>query len=240
MTTCPGYWEVRSDYVASSFDMDKFVGEYYEQALHDYTQYPTCPSLSCIRSHKEWTDVLGGDFQIKDTFSLRCFGDEFVTPYYFNTTGHNGFLMGFLDDPPMWWRALFGDKIYPNTIVDVKESSDNGQYEWAIEFQCRDTEEKGIGFTGFNFYTREQEPGQDVVDEMIQAARDAGLGIYMDQNFGIHYVNQSQSLCNYENSQRIGAGAGWYTAEETQKVVAEEQEDVSSYPILTVIPGALN
>ena len=120
-TKCPAYWEVRSPHVADSFDMNKFVGTYYEQALHDITQYPTCPKLSCIRSVKTWTDTNGGDYQIQDDFSIECFGHTYSTEcvkqrsfcrvwpssthharhvfdlrYYFNTTDENGYLVGFL------------------------------------------------------------------------------------------------------------------------------------------------
>ena len=59
-TTCPASHEIQTPKVAESFTMEKLVGTYYELALHDYTQYPTCPSLSCIRSQKEFTDVGDG------------------------------------------------------------------------------------------------------------------------------------------------------------------------------------
>ena len=106
--------------------MDKLVGTYYELALHDYTQYPTCPKLSCIRSQKEFmTDVGTGKQQIKDTFTINCFGHPYVNAYYFNTTEVNGSLTGFLLDPPAWWKILF-EMEYPDTIVDYKESADGG------------------------------------------------------------------------------------------------------------------
>ena len=81
-TTCPASWEIQNPKVPKNFDMNKFIGTYYELGLHDYTQYPTCPKLSCIRSQKEFTDV--GNQQIRDTFTINCFGHNYVNSYYFN------------------------------------------------------------------------------------------------------------------------------------------------------------
>ena len=180
--------------------MEKLVGTYYELALHDYTQYPTCPKLSCIRSQKEFmTDVGTGKQQIKDTFTINCFGHPYVNAYYFNTTEVNGSLTGFLLDPPAWWKILF-EMEYPDTIVDYKESADGGQYDWVIEFQCREKDPliggKKVSFTGFNFYSRVQNPDDSVLEEMLQSARDKGLGIFMDASWGLTKVPQTD--CNYD------------------------------------------
>ena len=59
-TTCPAYWEMQKPKYAETFDINKLVGHYYELALHDYTQYPTCPKPSCIQSHKIFMDVGDG------------------------------------------------------------------------------------------------------------------------------------------------------------------------------------
>ena len=194
-TQCPAYWEVRSNNVEANFDMQKFVGTYYEQALHDITQYPTCPQLGCIRSVKTWTDVEGGDFEIQDSFSLECFGKTFTNVYFFNTTGEAGYLLGYLNDPPQWWQRLFGDQVYPDTIVEFHDDG-GAQYEWVIEFQCTNSEDgTSVQFTGFNFYTREQHVSDETVAEMILAARDAGLGIYMDAWPGV--TNVTQTDCAY-------------------------------------------
>ena len=82
---------------------------------------------------------------------------------------------------------------YPDTIVDFKESEDGGQYEWVIEFQCREKDKffrrgKKIGFTGFNFYSRVQNPGDEVYNEMVQAAKDRGLDVYYDHWPGLMRV----------------------------------------------------
>ena len=205
-TTCPASWEIQHEKVAKTFDITRFVGTYYELALHDYTQYPTCPRPSCVRSVKKFTDVGDGQSQILDTFTIGCFGRPYTVPYYFNTTDYAGSLTGFLVDPPVWWKVLFGQKEYPNTIVDFKESEDGGQYDWVIEFQCREKTKviehgEKIGFTGFNFYSRVQNPGDDVYNEMIQSARDAGLSVYMDHGWGLKKVPQDD--CNYDDNDEV-------------------------------------
>ena len=198
-TTCPASHEIQQPKVSESFTMEKLVGTYYELALHDYTQYPTCPKLSCIRSQKEFTDVGDGKQQIKDTFTLGCFGHSYINSYYFNTTETTGSLIGFLVDPPAWWKILF-EMEYPDTIVDFKESADGGQYDWVIEFQCREKNPiiggEKVSFTGFNFYSRVQNPDDSVLEEMLQSARDMGLGVYLDSHWGVTKV--SQENCNYD------------------------------------------
>jgi len=201
-TMCPAWWEVQNWKVQSTFNMSKMVGTFYELALHDYTQYPTCPSLDCIRSQKVFTNVGDGKFQLKDTFTLTCFGQEYVNSYYFNRTKNNGAFIGFLKNAPAWWHILFAME-YPDTIIDFKESKDGGQYDWVIEFQCREEATivggEKVSFTGFNFYSRIQQPGDDVYNEMIQAARDAQLSVYMDHAWGLKKVDQSN--CNYDSQE---------------------------------------
>ena len=96
---------------------------------------------------------------------------------------------------------MFGNKQYPNNIIDFKESADGGQYDWVIEFQCHDNAEEDsngekVGFTGFNFYSRVQNPDDSVLDDMLRSARDMGLGVYMDHSWGVHKVPQDN--CNYD------------------------------------------
>jgi len=191
-TTCPAYYETQNPKVATGYNISKMIGEFYELALHDYTQYPVCPNPSCIRSVKEFTPVGGGDFQIKDTFSLECFGSKpYELPYYFNKTAHNGFLNGFLIDPPAWWHLLGFDDQYPDTIIDYKEAADGGQYEWVIEFQCRQKQGGDkVKFTGFNFYSRYPQVSNATFNEMVQSARNQGLGVFLDAGFGLKQVPQ--------------------------------------------------
>ena len=201
-TTCPASHEIQQPKVAKEFDIKKLVGTYYELALHDYTQYPTCLKPSCITSYKEFTDVGTGYQQIKDTFTIECFGSPYTIPYYFNTTEVNGSLNGFLVDVPAWWKILF-EMEYPDTIIDFKESEDGGQYDWVIEFQCREKDPliggKKVSFTGFNFYSKAQNPSEEMLEEMIASARQMGLGIYLDNVWGITKI--AQENCHHTPGQ---------------------------------------
>mmetsp|Transcript_21482 Transcript_21482/g.64268 ORF Transcript_21482/g.64268 Transcript_21482/m.64268 type:complete len:248 (+) Transcript_21482:1466-2209(+) len=200
MSQCPHWREPRSDNVARHVDMNKFVGTYYEQAVNDYTEYPLCPSLSCIRSVKEWTDVNGGKFQMRDHFQLSCFGTPYPVAYYWNTTKDPGHMKGFLDNPPWYWRMFFGNQVYEETIVEVKDDGGE-QYEWVIEFQCTENKDSlgrptSVKYAAINFYSREQHVSKATLVEMLQAGRDAGLGIYMDQWPGLSIIKQEG--CSYE------------------------------------------
>merc|ERR1719238_608118 len=80
-TLCPAWYELQAPNM-KNFNMEKFPGTYYELAFHDRTQYPTCPSKpACIRSQKSWVaDVEDGHSQIKDEFTLGCFGNLYTEP----------------------------------------------------------------------------------------------------------------------------------------------------------------
>ena len=142
-------------------------------------------------SNKKLANLPNGKKQISDTFTLGCFGSPYPITYYFNTTEYNGFLNGFLKDPPAIWKILFGYTEYPNTIVDFEENSEdeNGQYDWVIEMQCKDGKSffvyDEIKFVGINFYSRIKNPSEEFYQNMINRARERGLGFYIDSNFGL-------------------------------------------------------
>lgn len=190
-SVCPFYWEVYAPKVPESFSLDRFVGGfYYELALHDKTQYPLCPKPGCITSNKTWVSEVGdGRSQIHDAFTLGCFGKPYPVEYFFNVTEHPGFLDGFVVDPPKIWDKLGFSEYYPDTIVDFEIDEATGLYDWVIEFQCtEDAKNGGVDFTGFNFYSRQQQPGDEYIDNMIQRARDRGLGVYLDTEPGVFRV----------------------------------------------------
>ena len=195
LTACPAFREVQAPKVAPEFSMRRLAGTYYELALHDYTQFPTCPKPSCIRSVKRLVPGVvspSGGAQIVDSFTLSCFGRPSRVQYFFNETKNPGALLGFVRDPPLWWKGLGFASVYNDTVVDFGPvHSATGQYEWVIEFQCRGKPGKGVTFTGINFYSRVQAPPQAAVDGMLQAARDRGLGYFMDLNVGTRLVPQT-------------------------------------------------
>jgi len=190
LTTCPRFDEVQHPRVAANFSLNRFMGTYY-----DYTQYPVCPKPDCVRSIKSFVPGVGsGRDQILDNFTIGCFGLPSRVHYYFNVTADTGALVGFIAPPvPVWWKALGFAATYNNTIVDFAEDPDDpdGQLDWVIEFQCRENGDgKKVQFTGINFYSKHQQMSQAHYDAMLQAARDRGLGVYMDAGFGTRTVPQ--------------------------------------------------
>eukprot|EP00750_Incisomonas_marina_P033118 INCI9573.2.p1 GENE.INCI9573.2~~INCI9573.2.p1 ORF type:complete len:386 (+),score=54.05 INCI9573.2:103-1260(+) len=188
-TQCPGPLELQSDRVKANFTLDSFVGTYYELALHDLTQYPACfTGPFCVRSIK----TLDTERQeVNDTWSLGCVRggpNPYNVPLRFNLTDTTGYFRG--------WSPVTGRLPYPDTVVDFKLSPDGGQYEWVIEFQCEQVDDKVV-FTGINFYSRDYNVSEDYYQELIQAGRDAGLGIYMDHGEGLYRVPHTN--CTWYN-----------------------------------------
>ncbi len=181
-TSCPAPWELQSDLVKKSFNLTKFQGTYYELALHDYTQYPVCPSPSCMRSHKVVDYKLQ---QVNDTFDITCLGHNYPNHFSFNLTKTAGYFRG-------TWSFIPG-VLFPDTVVEVYENSD-GVYEWIIEFQC--VEKLGrMLFVGINWYCRESKVSDEYYENLLKVARSRGLGVYMDKGEGVSKVDQEN--CKY-------------------------------------------
>lgn len=195
MSSCPSYFELQSERVARDFNIAKFPGTYYEVLFHDYTQFPTCLSLSCVRSEKTMINLEGNKVQIIDNFTIGCFGAPFSLPLYFNATSNNGYFQGYLKNAPSWWKILEPGEFYPDTIVDFEEDpQDPSQYKWVIEFQCKESTILGIkhvSFTGINFYSKYYQVDEDYLNNMITRARAAGLGIYLDAGVGLRKMDFS-------------------------------------------------
>lgn len=176
-TKCPAPWELQSDAVRQNFSLDKFAGSYYELALHDWTQYPICPSPKCVHSHK----VV--DYQqkmVNDTFTMVCLGIDFNIQFKFHFTNTTGFFLGKVVHLP--------EITFPDTVVDVLENSD-GSYEWVIELQCLEKLDH-VWFVGINWYSRSLNTTEAYIDSMLNAARKRGLGFYMDHGEKVTIVDQ--------------------------------------------------
>ena len=135
---CPSseeFWAFNSSdpgKVPREFDMELFApvqgAQYYELALHDWTQYPLCPKPNCIGSFKQYDSRLK---QVNDTFSLSCVGGHYHPALRFDLTGTPGKLLGF-------WEGLPGPKTgwIPDTVLDFELTEDKKGYDWVIEIQC--------------------------------------------------------------------------------------------------------
>ncbi len=174
---CPHPLEIQSDAVKRGFNLTKFVGDYYELALHDYTQYPICPSPRCMSSHKTFDRRLN---QVNDTFYIRCEGHTYPNTFHFKLTDIPGHFNG-------TWTFIPG-VLFPNTVVEVSENAD-GVYEWVIEFQCVEKFDR-VWFVGINWYSRVNNTDSQYLNKMLDAARDRGLGYYMNQGEEVYYVDQ--------------------------------------------------
>ena len=184
LTTCPGWWELQTEKVKESFEIEKFEGTYYELALHDWTQDPACASIlggpQCVQSIK-YLDNITRDLLVDD-WTLQCFGTPYPVPLYFNLTDIPGYFLGFSP------ADAFKNRDWPDTIVDYKFSEDGTHYEWVIEFQCNEFElVPAIRFVGINFYARHYNVTEDYYNEFIKAGYDVGLGV-LDNTWGLYRV----------------------------------------------------
>lgn len=177
-TKCPHPQEMQSDLARNSFNISKFVGNYYELALHDYTQFPVCfKGPRCMTSHKVYDPSLK---QINDSFHLDCLGLNYGFTFHFKLTDVRGHFNG--------TASVFPEILFPDTVVDFKEGED-GLYEWVIEVQC-DEKFDHVWFVGINWYSRLNDTSQEYVDGLLNAARERGLGVYMDGGTGVYRVPQ--------------------------------------------------
>ena len=177
-TKCPAPWELQSDRVKKSFSLKKFQGDYFELALHDYTQYPVCPKPRCMSSHKVVDYQMN---QINDTFYLVCIGKNYTSEFHFRLTDTPGFFLG------KW--TLLPSVTFPDTVVDVYEN-EAGEYEWVIEFQCVEKVDH-VWFVGLNWYSRQRIVSKDYIDSLLSAARKRGLSYFMDYGTGVTIVDQN-------------------------------------------------
>lgn len=187
---CPEYTSIQSEAVKTSFDYHKMAGTFYELAMHDYTQFPTCVvGPACVRSVKK-VDGL----RIHDNFTLGCFGGAYSNALEFRIVPEK---RGYLEGK---WEVISGDKVIPDTVVDFKESLDpenDSQYEWVIEVQCAEADSFGEFFVGVNFYAKHATA--ENLAEMTASAERNGVGPMMyTKPFGLRKVHQGAD-CWYHN-----------------------------------------
>lgn len=189
-TICPHYWEIQTNRVKESFDINKMEGTYYELAFQDITQYPACPGImggpQCVQSIKNFQPYKRPPL-LNDTWTLQCGPTVTEVPLLFNLTGKPGYFWG-------WTTQRIGqDQIWPDTVVDYKLTEDGKYYEWVIELQCQDQDDirptpdqQEIKFTAVNFYARHYNVTEAYYNEFIQAGYDAGIGVFMDYKYGLY------------------------------------------------------
>lgn len=169
----------------SYFNIDQFLGHYYELSLHDYTQPETC---GCTTSNK----TLRTDTIIDDAFLMVCpnpsvqpNGKVYPSALSFNLTAAPGVFEGY-------WPVIPG-QVIPDYVVAVGQPDTPGDpYRWALEFQCMEKADQTI-FVGVNFYSRDtmdDEEGVRSESEMDAAAQEFGVYNYTGGQEGMRYVVQ--------------------------------------------------
>jgi hypothetical protein len=187
---CPSPNDIRSDLVKSKLDINAFAGTYYEIAYHDYTQ--PIDLCGCGRSVKSIMD----DGTVFDNATINCgntSGNQtqshtYHQPLYFHQTDTPGYFIG------KW--PVIPDVDFPDTLVDVGPIKDDGQYAWALEFQC--VEELGQTiFVGVNFYS--SVPEHTYLEDMKSAFHDLGLDPFIYPKRGHQLTLRDYTGCQYDN-----------------------------------------
>jgi hypothetical protein len=86
---------------------------------------------------------------------------------------------------------------FPNTIVDVGLDPETGEYDWAIEFQCKQGNtvfgRDWIQYYGINFYSKQyDDPNRTQLMEKV--ARERGLGPFLDSGSSLFIVDHTNCL----------------------------------------------
>ncbi|CAN0073338.1 unnamed protein product [Pylaiella littoralis] len=153
---CPAYKAVEG------FDVDKYMGIWYELAYHDWTQIKIC---GCTRFNMTRTDD-----RIKDAFTTKC-------PY--EADAGETFLINMREvvdsrNPGSFKEYAFYNK-WDNKVVALWEGSGGSHdYERAIQLQCVEVLGRRA-FVGINFLSRKPSVSPREMSEMFQQARLLGL-----------------------------------------------------------------
>lgn len=190
-TTCPAPEDIQSEYVRREYQEKKHAGFYYELAFKDATQPRGC---KCITSNKT---IMSAD-KLLDDFSVECAGRIYHSDLSFDLAvdpNRRGYMIG------KWNNfSLVRGVSFPNTIVDVGVNEDSGNYDWVIEFQCKEQNVFGykwIEYYGLNLYSRTYRNQASVVAEMVASARIRGLAEFLDSGLELYIVDHRDCLVDH-------------------------------------------
>lgn len=221
---CPHWFDIRTDYVANSFNSTKYQGYWYELAHQDVTQPIICGCTTFDwRKLPDSSRVEEPTLDVLDVFTLHCpkFENQSGRQYPTNLTTE------VFDSFPGWFIESWGepgkpnencngaggpiaelpfcqrDNTFANMVVDLGVYLDeNGeeQYDTSIQFQCQENFETGeIEFTALNFMSRTPNLSRERLEAMYETAIGFGLGEYMyDWGNGLHEVDHSG--CDYPDN----------------------------------------
>ena len=201
---CPEYEELKS-YSMPVFDVDKYVGVWYELAFHDITQ---CNGCGCT----QFNMTRHGNI-IEDMFSVTCpwpWKKGVDGPWLpgYNVNGNRRMNMWTCNmtmyykpqNPGVMLETGFGQE-FDNMVLEIWSDPDitaktGYEYTRAIQFQCLGSERDGITFTGINFLSRVPIVEPSMIQEMFVRARALGLEPYGSND--MHIVEHAE--CRYPQS----------------------------------------
>jgi len=203
---CPSYDEVRSSRMPA-FEVDKYLGTWYELAFHDITQFNGC---GCTQFNMTRHGLV-----IEDMFTVTCpwpWRDGLEGPWlpgYSQTTKQrrlnqwtcNMTMYISPGQPGVMKETGFGQE-FDNMVLEVwrdpEMAAETGyEYTRSIQFQCLSDREDGeITFTGINFLSRKPIVSAGMLQEMFVRARALGLEPYGSND--MHVVEHAG--CRYPQS----------------------------------------
>lgn len=204
---CPVYEEIRSP-TLPTFEIDKYIGIWYELAFHDITQANVC---GCTRFNMTRHGVV-----IEDMFTVTC-------PWPWKEGVDGPWLPGYSEvskkrrfnqwtcNMTMYYQPErlgvmretgFGQE-FDNMVLEIwrdpdMQTSTGYEYTRAIQFQCVE-EPPGSGkitFTGINFLSREPVVSHGMLQEMFIRAQALGLEPYGSND--MHIIDHQG--CQYPSS----------------------------------------
>lgn len=202
---CPTYEEIRSP-TLRPFDVDKYVGIWYELAFHDITQFNGC---GCTRFNMTRHGTV-----IEDMFTVSCPWPwrEGVDGPWLPGFGSNGqrrlnqwtcnMTMFYQPARPGVMRETGFGQAFDNMVLEIwsdpEITAETGyEYTRAIQFQCLGSSgTTGITFVGINFLSRTPIVKPAMLQEMFVRARALGLEPYGSND--MHIVEHQG--CKYPRS----------------------------------------
>jgi len=196
---CPSIHEVQAARVVKEFDMDDYVGYYYELAFHDILQ-AACPKVTCVNSNKTLHQYADGQNYISEAWGLSCLGHEYPQVLLNNITDEIGFFKSFVPIAklPGIPTGLLKYLVFPNIVIDRK----TGPNGWTLEFQCVDFLGH-VPYIGINFYAKDT--SEATYKEMLASAKASGIDFYFGSGFSFRRVDHSN--CPDEPHATVAAAA---------------------------------
>lgn len=202
---CPQYEDIRSSYMPV-FEVDKYVGVWYELAFHDITQFNGC---GCTQFNMTRNDLI-----IEDMFTVTCpwpWRNEVEGPWLPGYNKVNGNRQGnqwtcnmtmyISPQQPGVMKETGFSQEFDNMVLEVwrdpeMQKETGYEYTRSLQFQCLADETGDITFTGINFLSRKPIISEPMLQEMFVRARALGLEPYGSND--MHIVEHRG--CRYPKS----------------------------------------